>query len=302
MSRALNTLLEGVIDYAGLFPPAALGMEEATAEYLMHLNGPESWLVNRFICPASRLNEFSDQLEIQQAEIEFEVSVLGTGGSDVSQFARSVTEDIAGFMTFSSKCSDICEIQAFEVKAPKGDIKAAAKALSPLSEIEVFLEIPWGESMLDDLHAIAETEWLGAKARTGGLDAASFPSSEQLALFIQECLNLNVACKLTAGLHHPIRQRDPITGGMMHGFLNVLAAAALADEHSLGRREIVAILETVAPRAFSFDQDGLEWNGLRTNLDGIEDMRGIVVGFGSCSVKEPMEDLVRLGLLDGVRS
>lgn len=302
MSRALNTMIEGVIDYAGLFPPAQLCMADAVAEYLNLLNGPDSWLVSRFVCPANRLAEMADELETQKAEIGFGISVIGTGGTDALSFGKGVVQDAGEFISFGSRCSDICEIQAYEVKAPPMEIKAALRGLGPFREMEVFVELPFDESLHDNLHHLAESDWLGAKARTGGLEASAFPSSEKLAAFIQECLNLNVIFKLTAGLHHPIRQFDPATGATMHGFLNVLVAAALADEHELTRKEIVRVLEEQDSRRFIFTQDEVGWGDLDAGLDAIEDMRGIFISYGSCSVREPVQELQALKLLDGVRS
>jgi hypothetical protein len=301
MSRALNTLLEGVIDYAGLFPPANFSMADAVAEYLALLNGPESWLVSRFVCPATRLDELADELESQKAEIGFGISVVGTGGQDAAAFAKGIVQDASNLAVFSSRCSDICSLEAYEVKAPPIEVKAALRALGPFRELDVFVEIPWDDSLHDNLHLLAESDWLGAKGRTGGLDASAFPSSEKLASFIQECLNLSVAFKLTAGLHHPVRHLDPEINVMSHGFLNVLLAACLTDEHELSRKEIVKILEETDPAAFTFTQDGAEWKGLQTTLDGIEDMRGIFVSYGSCSVSEPMEGLQALNLLEEVK-
>src|ERR1700722_13588798 len=105
MSRALNTLLEGVIDYAGLFPPARLSMEAALAEYLDLLNGNDSWLVSRFICPSNRLDELAEELESQRAEIGFGVSVIGTGGVDAATFSRGIVQDASNLAVFTGRCS-----------------------------------------------------------------------------------------------------------------------------------------------------------------------------------------------------
>jgi len=301
MSRALNTLLEGVIDYAGLFPPARLSMEDAVAEYLELLNGEDSWLVSRFICPSERLEELGDELESQKAEIGFGISVVGTGGADANAFSRGVVQDASNLAVFTGRCSDICLIEAYEVKAPQMEFKAAIRALGPFRELEVFMELPWNDSMHDYLHSLAETDWIGAKARTGGLEAAAFPSSEKLAGFIHECLNLNLMFKLTAGLHHPIRRFDPELNTTMHGFLNVLVAAAIADENELTRKEVVRMLEETDPAAFSFTQDAVTWRDWEAGLEAIEDARGLFISYGSCSVREPVEDLQALNLLEGVR-
>jgi hypothetical protein len=55
---ALRALLAGLIDYAGLFPPAALSMAEAVANYAGYRGGPDAWALGRFVVPAARLAEF----------------------------------------------------------------------------------------------------------------------------------------------------------------------------------------------------------------------------------------------------
>jgi hypothetical protein len=247
------------------------------------------------------LEELANELEQQKAEIGFGVSVLGTGGTDAASFAKGVIQDASNFAVFSNRCEDICGIEAYEVKAPYMEMKAALRALGPFRELDVFVEVPWDDNLHDNLHLIAESDWLGAKARTGGVEPSAFPPSERLATFLQECLNLNVSFKLTAGLHHAIRHLDPGLNVTMHGFLNVLVAAALADEQELSRREIMKILDETDPSSFQFNQDSVIWRGMEAGLDGVEDMRGLFIGFGSCSVQEPVNDLRALNLLDEVK-
>ena len=57
MTEALRTLLSGAIDYAGLFPPAALDMPSAARNYAAYRAGPHAWALGRFIVPSARLNE-----------------------------------------------------------------------------------------------------------------------------------------------------------------------------------------------------------------------------------------------------
>lgn len=54
---ALKGLLAGLIDYAGLYPPAALPLPAVTEKYRDYLSSPESWMLNRLILPAASLAE-----------------------------------------------------------------------------------------------------------------------------------------------------------------------------------------------------------------------------------------------------
>lgn len=288
MDPALETLLDGAIDYAGLFPPAKLDMEPAVREYLAHLNGPESLLVNRFVCPASRLRELGDVLGRVDPDEQFGITVIGSG-VDV------VENDLEAMRAFSQRFGEDFEIEGFEVKANR-DIAGSVRAIQRLANLDLFLEVPLDANTTDALHIIAGSESASAKARTGGLDPDAFPPPALLANFLRECLDLNLPFKLTAGLHHPIRRRDPATGGVMHGFLNVLIALALAEEHDLTRAEITAILEEESARNFVVEPSEVGHRDMRAGLDAIDAVRTLFAGFGSCSVSEPVQDLRDLGL------
>ena len=54
---SLRALLENLIDYAGLYPPAGLPLPEVLENYEAYLASPESWMLNRLVLPAARLPE-----------------------------------------------------------------------------------------------------------------------------------------------------------------------------------------------------------------------------------------------------
>ena len=62
MSRvpeSLRALLTSLIDYAGLYPPAALSLPAAIANYERYLASPESWILNRLVLPVSDLGNLT---------------------------------------------------------------------------------------------------------------------------------------------------------------------------------------------------------------------------------------------------
>ncbi|HEY2791840.1 MAG TPA: hypothetical protein VGJ28_05765, partial [Micromonosporaceae bacterium] len=125
-----------------------------------------------------------------------------------------------------------------------------------------------------------------AKFRTGGLAAELFPTPIELAAVICACRDRELPFKLTAGLHHAIRHADPETGLVHHGFLGILAGtlAAVHDDAEvadvaalLASTDAVPLIEVVRRR---LDQERPLW-----------------IGFGTCSIPEPLTDLQRFGLL-----
>jgi hypothetical protein len=145
---------------------------------------------------------------------------------------------------------------------------------------------------------------LRAKARTGGVTAEAIPAVEDLARFIRRCYSKDVPFKATAGLHHPLRSRQPLTydaepeRAVMHGFLNVFLAAAFCF-NGLGAADAPRVLAVDDVLAFRFDDDAIEWESYRVSTVEIERIRRrFVRSFGSCSFVEPIADLVALALAD----
>lgn len=158
-------------------------------------------------------------------------------------------------------------------------------------QVEVYAEIPLTFGLLGAVETVAGQRAGGrtvaAKFRTGGLAAELFPTPVELATVICACRDRELPFKLTAGLHNAIRHIDPETGFTHHGFVNVLAATMLA---AAGARttEVAELLATTDPVRL-----------VEPARRGLHQERPLWIGFGSCSVGEPLADLVRLGLVNG---
>jgi len=84
LARSLQTLLAGLIDYAGLFPPASLSMEQALANYARYREGEHAWMLGRFVVPAARASEVPEDVPASvvgvdevKAETEEDVHRIG---------------------------------------------------------------------------------------------------------------------------------------------------------------------------------------------------------------------------------
>ena len=292
MELGLSTLLEGVIDYAGLFPPAKLGMPEAVGEYVSLRNGPHSWLVSRFAVSVNDLAALGAELETHELDEVLPLTVIGTSSNEKALWKGSLEKDLAALRQFTSRFGERAFVEAFEVRIPSNDMaEEAIREVEKLQVEDLFVELPWGPGMEDSIAAIAGSETIFAKVRTGGLDRTAFPSSDQLALFLQQCVQLDLPHKLTAGLHNPLPHHDSHTGARMHGFVNVLAAVALTFQEDYSVAEIAQVLNEERPRAFAFSDEGLSYNGIEVPMETLE----VFISFGSCSVKEPAEGLATAG-------
>src|SRR5690606_31017963 len=134
------------------------------------------------------------------------------------------------------------------------------------------------------------------KVRTGGLTAEVFPASLGLLRFLAACAEADVPFKATAGLHHPVRGRYPLTyapgseRGMMYGYLNVLLSAALLRTGA-GPQDALMALEETDPAALRLDGDDLSWRGRNFGAEELWELRKRgMVSFGSCSFVEPVDE------------
>jgi hypothetical protein len=291
---ALRTLLTGLVDYAGLFPPAELQMAPAVEKYASYKKGPHAWMLGRFILPVSRLGEFQGAAQ----------SLLPKGGEPwwlaALVNASSLRADITAAGDFNERLDIGAVVDTFELKA--GDaatIREAAKMI-PRGAV-LYVEVPLDPDPAPLLDAIAESG-VRAKIRTGGVTADAIPPSALVARFLSGCAERGVVYKCTAGLHHPIRASYPLTyaanapAGTMHGYLNVFIAGAFVL-HGMPDGEVAEVLDETDLKAFQFNDRGLTWRGHTLHADQLGAARAYATAFGSCSFDEPVGDLQTAGLL-----
>lgn len=293
MNPAVRVLLEGAVDYAGLFPPAGLDMHHAVANYAEYRASPDAWALGRFVLPVARLGEF---VEGRRA--------LGGGAGEPWPLSALVAGDVGGgareITRFNAVHGDLAVVDCLEARL---DDAAAITRQAPLAPegATLFVEIPIGSDPAPLIGAIADAR-VGAKVRTGGVTASAFPAPAQVARFLRRCVQRGVPFKATAGLHHPLRgsyrltyDEDAATAAM-YGYLNVMVATAVLRDGG-SDADAVAILTEDDPRAFAPDANGIRWRGRAVALDDLRRARvAAITSFGSCSFREPLDDLGPLGL------
>ncbi len=306
MTNSLKIFLSQIVDYAGMYPPANLPLEEAFGNFVLYQQAEEAWMLSRFIIPAKRLEE----LPRFYGSLSF--SMLGRGGKDAGEFLENLKLDIYDIQAFREMHGVDAHADMFEVALPASelnDVERAHDLVNSAAEVlnknglTVFFETPSGEGWqmrADKLMRFLKKfkdRHIGFKLRTGGVVADAFPSTEQVAWAIASVRDAGVPMKCTAGLHHPVRHFNEGVQTKMHGFLNVFCAGVLAVTNYLSIDQIQDILEDEDPASFVFDESGFEWKDLRVVTADILHARQQFASFGSCSFDEPREDLRALGLL-----
>jgi hypothetical protein len=328
---SLRALLSEVIDYAGMFPPARLSLDESICNYARYRQERESWMLGRFICPVARLAELEPYLEklFHKPPTPFGISALGRGGNDTNEFVANLLGDQFAIDLFHAGFATHAVVNSFEVRLPGDFVSCPETPATDLTHIakvttdrsdgncvpvmtywEPTLGPDWRSRVSAAVHSLS-ADWIGRryakrrstrprglKLRCGGVEPSAFPTAEQVAFTIAACRDAGVSLKFTAGLHHPLRRFEESVGTTMHGFVNVFGAGILAHAQRLSEGQIREIVEEENPGSFVFTKDDFRWKDSRATTEEIADARRqAVISFGSCSFDEPRGDLEALGWL-----
>jgi hypothetical protein len=308
---ALDQLLTGLVDFAGLFPPAAMDMASAVRAYAGYRSGPNAGYLGSFVVPAARLAEFAEA-----------VNDLGGGLDDDRPWALSVLAgepadaDVARALRFDPPAGHGSgfRVASIETKAESASTVERVSAAVP-EALTVAFEIPLSLARRERWAVLSAVKAAGriAKVRTGGVRTEAIPSTSEIAGFIWDCARAGVAFKATAGLHHPVRAEQRLTyapdspRAVMHGFVNVFLAAAAAwvmlrDDATRAAVDppaaVAGILEERDATAFAPAEEAMRWRDVVIPAADIARARaGLARSFGSCSFDEPLGDLAALGWL-----
>ncbi|MEJ7794340.1 MAG: hypothetical protein WKF50_02225 [Nocardioides sp.] len=272
MTAPLDPAWSGLVDDAAIFPPGDSPLPEAVSAHVARRGEWYADLVGSFVVTDVKVPEIDEPLR---------VSVVVTGGAGAIEGALKLAakggHEVAGV-----------EIALRDLDDLAGNARrvAAAADANGLDPELVYVEVPHvsdTSSWLRAADVVAEAG-MRLKFRTGGLEEHAFPHPHALARWMDAALDRETPFKCTAGLHNAVRH--VAAGGFAHhGFLNVLLATIRAFDGA-APDDVAALLDERDPDvlvAAARDEDlvrGRRW----------------FTSFGSCSVREPLDDLTALEL------
>ncbi|MBL8880071.1 MAG: hypothetical protein JNG88_13210 [Phycisphaerales bacterium] len=327
MNAGLRTLLNGILDYAGLFPPASLALDAAARNYAAYLAGADRWMLSRFICPTAALGDLSKFVSLFEAE-PLRLSALGRGAETTSAFLNNLRDDLAAMRSFADAHGERVAIENFEMRMPADSIHGdctgplvqllddarAAFATAGFAHVSAACEATVNRDDIRDVDnfigAIAffnskltlekrggPADRFTFKLRCGGVRPDAFPTVELVSRALSRCGESGVPIKFTAGLHHPFPRFDAAAGARMYGFIPMYLAAILAHMYQLSEAEIAAVLTCDDPAHFEITDSYLRFGDHAVPNEEIESLRqNYILTFGSCSFDEPRDDLRAAGL------
>ncbi|MEU8258780.1 hypothetical protein AB0C06_31465 [Micromonospora inaquosa] len=285
MSTQVPALLHGLVDDAAVFPPGSAALPDALAAHRQHRAAWYADLVGPLLIPASAVTAAELTGLVDPGE-DLVIGVIGDTGIGNLPFAVS---------SLAPDGVTARQVEVAVAKRGEDPLPGIAELLRLTDALPgvaaVYAELPLTFGLMGALDALvaarADGVPIAAKFRTGGLAAELFPTPTELAAVICACRDRGLPFKLTAGLHQATRHLDPETGFTHHGYANVLAATLAAADGD-GVRSVAELLTVVDPRPL-----------VERATARLDAPRPLWVGFGSCSILEPLTDLIRLGLVNG---
>jgi hypothetical protein len=284
-----------LVDDAAVFPPGNAPLTEALSAHRSHRAAAYADLVGPFVVSDVALPDLLDVIRAEGPVDPLAVSVVVTGGAGAIEpavrWAARAEELRLAAVELRLRDEEDLPRNARRVTTVVDQLRAAGDLGH---DVPVYVEPPRvvgpqpATSWLGALDEVAAMD-LRLKLRTGGVSADAFPGTDELATCIDAALDRELPFKCTAGLHNALRHRDEETGFDHHGFLNVLAATRAA----LDGASVPAVTEVLATTDPGAVRDALDTAG----SDGLVSARRWFTSFGSCSVLEPLEDLIDLDLL-----
>ncbi|QWF84907.1 hypothetical protein [Amycolatopsis sp. CA-230715] len=262
------SIFAGFFDDAAVFPPGSKPLPQAVPDHLGHRSAGYGDLVGPLVLAAPALADLGQLVREPVA-----ISVTAPGGPAQVADALARAADLPVHVT------------GLEVAVPAdSSVPEFFAALERVDDVPVFVEVPRDARRAEVIATCAKTGH-HAKFRTGGVKAELYPDEAELAAAIVAVVVAGVPFKATAGLHHALRNTDPETGFEQHGFLNLLTATAAARDGA-SEADLAGLLA---------DRDGAVVARRVSEMDA--GARESFRSFGTCSIIEPVTEVVGLGLV-----
>ncbi len=296
---ARTSALAGLVDYAGVFPPASLTVPDAVAHYRRARESDAFWMLGRFLIRATQLEDLAAAATatMSRGESPWEVSVVfDIDAPDAASRASEFHAEMEPALSVSAAEARISDISAGAIR----NLFTTLASINP--EVVPFLEVDLSSDIRSQLVEVKASttdakRTGGAKIRCGGVTPELFPTPEIVAEFISGAVDTGLPFKATAGLHEPFRHRDDDLGVTRHGFINLLVATAAAAQGA-STDLVESIVAETDQDAFRLSGAFATWRDLSIPGSALRRVRQqSFIAYGSCDFDEPVDALRNLSML-----
>lgn len=294
----LPPLFVRLCDDAAIFPPGLMPLSEAVPAHLRHRVARYAGLVGPLVVTAAALDDLgalldpAERLDLAERpdlaeRLDLAVTLPDGPGGLPEVLATAATLPVR---LRAVEVAMPAKVSADSVSGDSGPAEffaALDRARESIGDAAVFVEVPRDERGREVI-AMCAAHGYSAKFRTGGTRAEMYPDGAELAGSIRAVIDAGVPFKATAGLHHAVRNTDPVTGFEQHGFLNLL----LAVDAALRGADEPALADVLAER----DADTITRRVAGLDDRAAREVRARFRSYGTCSVRDPLTELMEVGL------
>ncbi|WGL61045.1 hypothetical protein QEJ31_05480 [Pigmentibacter sp. JX0631] len=321
--QSLNIFMHELLDYAGLFPPAKLTLQESLLNYSSYTKHIQKNWLGKFILPSNKIAEcieiMLNQKIFKSNNASLKFSIILNSCEKINDYSGIIDSDLKLIDQFESACKNKISIDSIEFFPPKEVFQPNNLSLfkNMLSLVDnklcnakkikyKYLEIPFSENINEYIEFISDFNLnqkeikFCIKLRTGGVTPQQIPSAFHIAQAIRLSAEKQIPIKATAGLHVPVPNDNPEVGARLHGFFNIFSCLLLCYKKLLTISEMENILENYSYSDFKFTEDGFTvGNKFLANAEMTHLRNSFIKSFGTCSFLEPIEHLHENNFLEG---
>lgn len=284
--------LHTLVDDAAVFPPGSASLDVALRAHAAYRRSPFADLVGPLVVGTDLLPGLVERAEADPSARLLRVAVV-TPAAGVGDAVRQVSGPDGLVVAAVEARLDEATPGAAQVRRLAADrrdlVDDGALAAEALVQVEVPRPPTGAATEWNDLLDAVQDNGFRLKFRTGGVTADAFPTEDDMVRWVLAARERDTPFKCTAGLHHAVRHTASGTGFEHHGYLNVLLAATRAAAGG----DADDVRAAVAER----DARALTAHVAAAGAPALLVGRSLFTSYGSCSVLEPLHDLVELGLV-----
>ncbi|HVP11540.1 MAG TPA: hypothetical protein VMV94_10175 [Phycisphaerae bacterium] len=152
MHPSQRTFFSDMVDYAGLFPPARLSLNESVRNYARYRREPEGWMLARFVCPVDLLGELGPYIdELFSEGPPLRLAVVDRGGETDTVFLENLRRDLETVHRLQETHHSGVRVESFEMRFPSEPVDSDWR--------------DYAESLLPDATAVFEAAGLSSVRR-----------------------------------------------------------------------------------------------------------------------------------------
>ncbi len=280
MHKTTEIFLYHLFDYAGIYMPAGLNLQDSFENFIAFKNSENGNMLSRFICPVGSLPNLSELIGSYHYEKDFPVCIILYSTNEITEFFDKLESNILCF----GKINPNIKIESVETLLPNEIFERnnflfefTEKLISYFNkDTEVYLEVSTNElnyrTRYDYLAKIPEElPGVGIKLRTGGSEARSFPPPDKAAYCIRLCSEKHIPFKASFGLEYPYTHYSTDMHTTMYGFVNLIGTGLLSEK--LNMQEHIEMLEDEEINNFEFTDSYFRWKNHKIRLPEIKKAR-----------------------------